>query len=272
MNDQNRKYKIKETFNVASAGYDKPALRFFRSSAEHLANQMRFEGRERILDVATGTGAVALACAKQLVNGHVTGIDLSDGMLKQASSKAALQHLDNLTFHCMDLEAMPFPPAEFDDAVCGFGIFFMPDMEAALRCIASVIKPGGRIGISSFTGDMMEPMSQKFVDRLQIYGIEMPPLSWKRLDDAEKHQSLFAMAGITQVETRSQQVGYFLTGFDEWWDILWNSGFRGMLSQLSEKELTRFKEDHFAELQSDTSDEGLWLNVEVLISVGIKPN
>ncbi len=272
MENQERKYKIKETFNIASAGYDKPALRFFSSSAEHLASQMRFEGSERILDVATGTGAVALACAKLLTNGHVTGIDLSDGMLQQASSKAVLQHLENLTFHCMDLESMHFPLASFDGAVCGFGIFFMPDMEAALGCIASVIKPGGRIGISSFTGDVMEPMSQKFLDRLQTYGIEMPPLSWKRLDGAEKHQSLYAAVGITQVETRSQQVGYFLTGFDEWWDVLWNSGFRGLLSQLSEQELTRFKEEHFAELQADTSEEGLWLNVEVLLSVGIKPD
>ena len=271
MDDRERKYKIKETFNNVSSGYDKPALRFFGLSAEHLANRMGFAGDECILDVATGTGAVALACARQLGKGHVTGIDLSEGMLDQARSKTTAQGLDNLTFSCMDLEAMRFPPATFDGAVCGFGVFFMPDMEAALRSIASVTKPGGRIGISSFTGDVMEPMSQQFLDRLQTYGIAMPPLSWKRLDDAEKHKALYESAGITQLETRSEQVGYYLTGFDEWWDVLWNSGFRGLLSQLSEQELKSFKKDHFSEIQANTGKEGVWMNVEVLISVGVKP-
>ena len=51
MDTQDRKYKIKETFNAAAAGYDKPALRFFKHAAEHLAQRMGFSGAERVLDV-----------------------------------------------------------------------------------------------------------------------------------------------------------------------------------------------------------------------------
>lgn len=272
MDKQSRKYKIKETFDAASAGYDKPALRFFIHAADRLVESMGLAGNEHILDVACGTGTVALACARRLGNGRVTGVDLSDGMLEKARAKAQAHQLGNVEFHCTDLENMGFETDTFDGACCGFGIFFLPDMEAAFNIIASHVKPGGKIGISSFTGEVMEPLSQAFIDRIQAYGVEIPPLSWKRLDEAAKHHALYEAAGITQVETHTVQAGYHLTGFDEWWDILWYSGFRGLLNQLSEDELARFRQEHQAEIEKFATADGLWLNVEVLISVGRKPH
>lgn len=68
MDNQTRKYKLKETFDAASAGYDQPALRFFIHAADQLAGRMGLAGNEHILDVAcgTGTGTVSLACAERL--------------------------------------------------------------------------------------------------------------------------------------------------------------------------------------------------------------
>lgn len=271
MDNQERIYKVKETFNAAAAGYDKPALRFFSAAAEHLAGRMNFSGNEQVLDVASGTGTVALACARQLGAGHVTGIDLSEGMLEKAREKAGLHNLHNLSFKCMNLEAMDFAADEFDAASCGFGIFFLPDMESGFKCIAHHVKPGGAIGISSFTGDMMEPMSQKFLDRIQSYGVNLPPMSWKRLDEVEKIVALYHSAGLERVDTYTEQVGHYLAGFEEWWDILWYSGFRGLLSHLSEKDLAGFRKAHQEEIDALANEQGIWLNVEVLISVGYKP-
>lgn len=271
MDNKTRKYKLKETFDDASAGYDKPALRFFIHAADRLAESMGLAGNEHILDVACGTGTVALACARRLGNGRVTGVDLSEGMLAKARTKAQSQQLGNLDFQCADLESMGFESDTFDGACCGFGIFFLPDMEAAFRIIATHVKPGGKIGISSFTGEVMEPLSQAFVNRIQTYGVEIPPLSWKRLDEAAKHHALYEAAGMGQVKTHAVQAGYHLSGFDEWWDILWFSGFRGLLNQLSADDLARFKREHREEIEKFATDEGLWLNVEVLISVGHMP-
>ena len=117
----------------------------------------------------------------------------------------------------------------------------------------------------------MEPLATAFIDRIQQYGVDVPPLSWKRLDEASKHQALYAAAGISPMETQSVQVGYDLAGFDEWWDIVWFSGFRGMLNQLSASELVQFRHEHRAEIERFATDHGIWLNVEVLISVGYKP-
>jgi ubiquinone/menaquinone biosynthesis C-methylase UbiE len=271
MDNSTRKFKIKETFDAASEGYDKPALRFFINAADELASSMAFSGNEHILDVACGTGTVTLACAHRLSHGHVTAVDLSEGMLDKARAKASALHRDNISFLCSDLESMNFGANKFDGAVCGFGIFFLPEMDAALKIIASHIKPGGTIGISSFTGAVMEPLSQAFIDRIQSHGIELPPLSWKRLDDAAKHHALYQAAGMEQVSTHTMQAGYHLAGFEEWWDILWYSGFRGLLNQLSESALASFKQEHRTEIEKLTSEQGIWLNVEVIISVGYKP-
>ena len=271
MDTQDRKYKIKETFNAAAAGYDKPALRFFKHTAEHLAQRMEFSGTERVLDVATGTGAVALACARRLGAGHVTGIDLSEGMLAQARAKAAAEKLGNLTLQCMDLEALDLGADTFDAACCGFGIFFLPDMEAGLKIIAQHVKPGAAIGISSFTGEVMEPLSQKFLDRIQSCGVSLPPLSWKRLDTPEKLHALYRAAGLEQPLIYTEQVGYPLTGFDEWWDLVWHSGFRGLVSQLAPDDLARFTAAHREEIEALADSDGIELNVNVLIAVGRKP-
>ena len=99
----------------------------------------------------------------------------------------------------------------------------------------------------------------------------IPPLSWKRLDDAEKIYALYRSAGMEQVDIYTEQVGHYLAGFEEWWDILWYSGFRGLLNQLSENDLAGFRKAHQAEISALAGEQGIWLNVEVLISVGYKP-
>ncbi|MHB1084617.1 MAG: class I SAM-dependent methyltransferase [Thiobacillus sp.] len=271
MDKQTRTFKLKETFDAASVGYDRPALRFFKHAADHLSDRMALKGGERILDVACGTGAVSLACAARLDTGRVTGVDISEGMLEQARAKAHARQLGNLAFKCTDLDSMDFGADAFDGACSGFGVFFMPDMEAAFIKIARHVRPGGAIGISSFSGAVMEPLSTAFIERIQGYGVEIPPLSWKRLDAVAKHQALYTAAGINQVETQSVQVGYDLTGFDQWWDILWFSGFRGMLNQLSPGEREQFRQEHRTEIERVATDRSIWLNVDVLISVGHKP-
>jgi hypothetical protein len=55
------------------------------------------------------------------------------------------------------------------------------------------------------------------------------------------------------------------------WDILWFSGFRGLLNPLSADGLAQFRQAHRAEIECFASDQGIWLNVEVLVSGGRKP-
>jgi len=57
---------------------------------------------------------------------------------------------------------------------------------------------------------------------------------------------------------------------DEWWDILWNAGYRGFLMRLSPQVLEKFKTEHLQEIKEHSIDEGIWLEVQVLYTMGSK--
>jgi demethylmenaquinone methyltransferase/2-methoxy-6-polyprenyl-1,4-benzoquinol methylase len=99
----------------------------------------------RLLDVATGTGRLALAAAARLQGrGAVIGLDPSGQMLARARSTAAREGLA-VTWVQAAAEALPFADATFDTVTIAFGLRNLPDVAAGLREMARVTAPGGRL-------------------------------------------------------------------------------------------------------------------------------
>lgn len=271
MDETQRKEFIRQTFNTVAPGYDRPALRFFPESAAHLVDQLQLAGHEHVLDVATGTGAVALSLAHCLPEGQVTGIDMSDGMLRQAAGKAAERGLGNVVFQAMDMTDLDFPPDRFHCATAAFALFFVADMEACLRGIVHRLKPGGQVVACGFSEASFAPNVDLFLARIERYGVEIPPLSWKRLSDEGLNHALLSTAGLTDIQVARRDLSYPLPDAEGWWDVLWYAGFRGLLSQLSEPDLARFRAEHLAEIAALDRGQGIPLHVEVLYAQGRKP-
>ncbi len=265
MSGSGHKEKLAGVFDRAARGYDLPALRFFAESASLLISDMRLQGRENLLDAATGTGHVALAAAKALPNGSVTGIDISDGMLERARAKAAEMGLKNISFERRDIEETGFPDNAFDIASCAFGIFFLSDMENGLRRILRVVKPGGGIYLTSFRSGLMEPMRGMLAARLKARGIEPPEFS-SRLDSPEKLAGLLAAAGCQNAVVRSRQTGYFIRDAQEWLEVLLNTAFSGPLNRLPEDDRERLIREHLKEVDDIREKDGIRLNIEVLFA------
>jgi ubiquinone/menaquinone biosynthesis C-methylase UbiE len=270
MDEQQRKAMLKETFDTVSSGYDNRALRFFPESAKHLAACLDLRGDEKVLDVATGTGHAALALASRVPHGRVTGVDFSPGMLDQARKKAASMNIQNVEFLERDMQDLGFPANHFDLAVCAFGIFFVDDMEAQLSHIAGAIKPGGQVVISGFQENLFHPLAEILFDRFARYGVQKPPHTWKRIATEAGCKELFSQAGLTDVRVEQRNVGYFLANTEEWWDVVWNAGFRGMVNSLQPKDQERFKQEHLQEVAAHATKDGIWLDVGVLFSIGMK--
>lgn len=268
---KDRKKMIQHAFDTVAKGYDHPSLAFFPETAKRLIKHLNLDDSAHLLDVCTGTGVVALDAAEKLTRGKVTGIDLSSGMLQQAQAKAEQRQLGNVEFIQMDLDKMTLPEQHFDAATSSFGVFFLEDMVQALTEIVKRVKPGGRIAISSFCGNAFSPMSDLFTARYQAFGREVPPLSWKRLSTEADLMTLFRKAGIKSVRIHHEPQGCYMESAQDWWDIVWNAGYRGLLNQLSQQDQADFKQQHMQEITALCEHEKTWLDTGVLIAVADVP-
>ena len=268
MNEHERQQKIQQTFNIVAEGYDNPGLRFFVTSAQQMAHCLNLHEAEHLLDVATGTGNNALVLAQHLPQGYVTGVDFSEGMLAQARKKAQQMNIANAELIEMNMQSLRFPDHHFDAAVCGFCIFFVEDMKNQLQHIASKVKPGGKVAISCFYGTAFLPLSDLFFIRLEKFGIEKPPVGWKKISTEEKSIALCASANLDDIWVVRKNMGYYLRDANDWWDVIWFAGFRGLVNQLSPDNLEKFKQMHLQEIQNLATQDGIWLDVEVLFTVG----
>jgi ubiquinone/menaquinone biosynthesis C-methylase UbiE len=110
---------------------------------EEMAQRAGISAAHRVLDAACGRGASALALA-QRYGCPVVGVDLSGKALSEARRAAAGSGLAGLvTFKTADAEALPFPPASFDLALCECALCTFPSKAAAAGELARVLRPGG---------------------------------------------------------------------------------------------------------------------------------
>lgn len=102
----------------------------------------------RVLDVATGTGDLAIEIARSCPGATVIGLDPSPGMLAIAQQKLAKRGLaDRISLVEGDAQALPQKNCEVDAATIAFGIRNVPDRALGLRELARVVRPGGRIAV-----------------------------------------------------------------------------------------------------------------------------
>jgi ubiquinone/menaquinone biosynthesis C-methylase UbiE len=270
------KQQVARTYNMAASGYDKPTLRFFPACARSLVEALGLREGQKVLDVATGTGAAALAASRKVgVTGAVTGVDIAGEMLEQARLKSDMDGLNNIEWREMDAERLEFSDSTFDAVLSSFGIFFIEEMLGALREWRRVTRHGGVLAFTGFAPSAFQPQSDLFEARLRSYGITFPlahrPFSWQRLDREEQYEELLSSAGCVNIKLYREQHGYFLSGASEWWEIICGSGFRGAVARLQPEQVARFKAEHLAEIRELETDAGLWLDVETVFALGQKP-
>ena len=127
----------------------------WRSRAADLA---RVEPGSRALDVATGTGDLAIELAGRVApGGEVVGSDFSSGMLDRARTKSA-----GVRWELGNALALPYPDDAFDAATVGFGARNFSDLRQGLSEMARVVRPGGRVVVLEITTPTKPPLSTFF--------------------------------------------------------------------------------------------------------------
>jgi ubiquinone/menaquinone biosynthesis C-methylase UbiE len=133
-------------YNTGAVGYDEFFGQVTRSYLPALLRAARLRQGQRVLDVATGTGAAAEAAAAIVgPSGSVVGGDVSPDMLA-----IARQNLRNLPveLQLLDAHRLPFPDGSFDAVLCQLGLMFFADRPLALQEFFRVVQPGGYVAVS----------------------------------------------------------------------------------------------------------------------------
>ena len=114
--------------------------------------ELRKDKPQHILDVATGTGDMAIRAAKMLQPKKITGIDISAGMLEIGRKKVQAQHLaTEINLVKGDSETILFPASTFDAVMVAFGVRNFENLEKGLSEILRVMKPGAKLVVLEFS-------------------------------------------------------------------------------------------------------------------------
>ncbi|HKK06379.1 MAG TPA: class I SAM-dependent methyltransferase [Gammaproteobacteria bacterium] len=266
------KQQVTSLFDLIAEGYDNPSQRFFGRCADRLVECLRPTRGSEVLDIATGTGVAAIALAGAVgAEGRVQAIDLSPAMLDRAATNIQALSLPNIDLHIMDAERLDFDSAHFDHVSCAFGLFFIPDMGEALRQWLRVLKPGGTLAFTSFADRAFRPLAEMFIEDLEAFGLTPPAPGWYRLSDPTVVRQLLEAAGFEAIETAEEQHGHYLADTSGWWELLWNSGFRGYLNALAPEQLAAFRRMHLARVAERATEQGLWLDIATLFTTARRP-
>ena len=241
---EDAKKKAATTYNAASDYYDHPANTFWGRYGTRTVERLRLATGERVLDVCCGSGASAIPAAEIVgADGAVVGVDLAANLLELARAKAKQRGLTNIQFQSGDLMQLPFEDKSFDTVVCVFGIFFVPDMEAALRELRRVVRDGGRVAITTWGPRFFEPATTFFWNSIRdvrpdLYKGFNP---WDRISEVDAVIQLLGAAGLRNTEAVAESDSQALNEPEDWWAMIMGSGYRGTVEQLSPEDRERVR-------------------------------
>jgi ubiquinone/menaquinone biosynthesis C-methylase UbiE len=274
MNELTQKHKniVSGIFNEAANEYGTIGPRFFEYYGRKIVEFAEIGERDVILDVACGRGASLFPAQKKLgLSGEIIGIDLASKMLDKTKIEIEKRGISNIELYEMDGEDLTFSANKFDAVLCGFGLFYFPDIKKALSEIYRVMKHGGVFVASTFGA--RDSRWNSIRELIGHYQEKLEPIALVKthmLDSKEEIINYFEDAGFTAIKILTEEKEFFYKDEDEWWRSIWAHGYRGFLKRLDEKTLQEFREDSYAIISKIKNENGLPEKFNILITKALK--
>lgn len=198
------KSRLKGTWSAGDFG--RIAKSYEDGAAEFIA-RLALKPGQQVLDVACGTGNLAIPAAK--TGASVTGVDIAANLVEQARQRAAAENL-TIRFEEGDAEALPYEHRSFDVVVSMFGAMFAPRPDLVAAELLRVTRPGGTIAMANWTPSSFIGQMFKAIGTLVPPPAIMPsPLLW---GNEEKLRERFG-AGISELRVRPRTLAFRFDGF-----------------------------------------------------------
>jgi ubiquinone/menaquinone biosynthesis C-methylase UbiE len=254
------KQQIADLYSSRSDNYDNGA--WHPRIAHRLVELADIQHGHKVLDLATGTGMVAIEAAEIVGDeGYVIGIDIATGMVELARQKVAELGLNNIEFQVADAEALDFPEQSFDIIFCSSAFIWMSDLVGALQHWHRLLKPGGVLGFHAFaeTAFIGGVVSQQVLEK---YGVSL--LLSKPTGTVEKCRDFLEQAGFESIDIKTESDGNYITL--EKAKTMWAGNpsfptpgqYPNPLLQLTSEQLAQAKIEFETELERLQTPQGIW--------------
>jgi SAM-dependent methyltransferase len=250
--------EIGTLFNSTRASFARITPMVWGPAGQALAFQLQLRPGEFVLDVCSGTGASAIPAAMCVgPTGRVHAIDLADDLLEEGRLVATERALQNIDFVAADATTWEPPssvPAGGYDAVASaFGVFFLPDMDSAVRGLLRMLRPGGRIGVTAWRRGAFQSLSAAYFDAVGHFRNDggpgqRTPVGAVAREQAERLETPKQLAdwltGLGGHDVVVQELSNLAPATEDFcWEIVLGSGLRGPLAEFDEDTIAAVRAD-----------------------------
>ena len=252
----NYKQQVVDFFNRRTAYDDEGDSH--PNEARRLLEYLPLTSGQSVLDIATGTGLVAIPAAKAILpHGNAIGVDISPVMLAQAREKIAIANIDNLELIEGDIERIDFSEEQFDRIFCCSALVYVSDIPAMLDKCYRWLKPEGCLAFTtsdcnSYLADLKVKVSR------DLFDIELPHIL-RPLWTPEKCISLLQKSGFRNIEIERQPKRYRIVKNSDWTKItneLYPQG--NPLQNLSKTQIEHFQTEFQKAIDDLIAEGGEW--------------
>lgn len=270
-----RKPQTGEVFDAAARDHGAAAALLWDPLGEVYVERIRPVPGERVLDACCGAGASAIAAGRAVgATGRVDAVDLAEGLVELGRRRAAAERLEQVRFQVADVTEWS-APRPYDLVLCGYGIFFLPDMDASARRLAGLLRPGGRFSVATWAEGALEEFGALLYRSVRAErpgeaagpdDREEPPArrASRRIDTESTLGEWAAGVGLRDVSVHRIDRRVPLT-LDNAWDLVLGSGFRAMVLDLDAEAADRVRDRFLETLDAENVDV---LDASSLVAVG----
>jgi ubiquinone/menaquinone biosynthesis C-methylase UbiE len=265
------KTRAAATYNAAADRYDDPANLFWARFGRATVERLHLSPGAQVLDVCCGSGASALVAAQAVgPTGSVLGIDLAEELLELARAKAARQELHNVEFRKGDMLDLNLPATHFDAVICVFGIFFVPDMAAAVRSLWHVLRSGGTLAVTTWGPRWFEPATSAFWNAVRAVRPDLHKgfNPWDRISEPAALRAVLIEGGAKNIDVVAEAGTHSIPSPEAWWSAVMGSGYRWTLEQMDDEERERIREANLTYVRTSGIDA---VEANVVYATAVKP-
>lgn len=256
-----QKAQTRALFSELAPDYDQAGTAHFAHFGRRLVELVGVAPGQRVLDVATGRGAVLLPAAEQVgPAGEALGVDLAEGMVAAVNAEATRRGLA-ASVRVMDAEQLAFPDAAFDRVFCGFGVMFFPNLDSALAEFRRVLKPGGRLGASTWRVSQADELGSVLAN---LGPRQRSSPRW--ITEPDELARLLTEAGFGDVRVIADSETFRFTDLEHYWQTARTTGQRRSLDALDPEQAARVRAALAERLRPYQRPDGLHIVATALLA------